>query len=260
MNPNRFSLLSTPVSLIDMKSAIQTVREWIVQEDVGRMVCFSTVHMIMESVKNDRFRKLLSSMDMNCPDGTPLVWAARLRGEKKASRVCGPEFMPAFCQATLDMNLRHFFYGGAPGVAQKVADVLEEQIPGLQVAGTYCPPFGFVDARLDMEIVETINSSNADVVWVCLGCPKQELWMSSHKDKLKANVMLAVGFAFDVVSGQKKRAPAFLRNTGFEWVYRIGQEPRRLWKRYLVYNSLFLYYYMREYVMVHFARTTSVLQ
>ena len=251
MDHKRFPLLATPISSVNMESAIQTVREWIKQKEHGRMVCFSTVHMIMEGLKNEGFRSLLTSMDMNCPDGRPLVWAARLRGYKNTSQVCGPEFMPTFCAETLDMKIRHFFYGGGPGVAQKVAEELKKRMPGLQVAGTYTPPFGPVTPQLDMEITAAINNSNADVVWVCLGCPKQELWMKSHRDKLNASVLLSVGFAFDVVAGVKKRAPKVMRDYGLEWVYRIGQEPRRLWRRYLVYNSLFLYYYLREYGAFH---------
>ena len=246
MTHTRFPLLASPVSSLNMTTAIQTVRNWIERGDQGRMVCFTTVHMIMEGFKNEGFRSLLASMDMNCPDGTPLVWAARLEGDKSISRVCGPEFMPTFCEATLDMKLRHYFYGGAPGVAQQVAMKLKERMPELQVAGVYTPPFGPVDEQLDRQITANINSSEADVVWVCLGCPKQELWMKAHKDKLNAKVLLSVGFAFDVVSGAKKRAPKILQSAGLEWVYRISQEPGRLWKRYLVTNSQFLYHYIRE--------------
>lgn len=251
MSPERFPLLTTPVSSINMRTAIATVRTWIEQKERGRMVCFANVHMIVEGFKNEGFRGLLSSMDMNCPDGKPLVWAARLRGHKATSRVCGPEFLPAFCAATLDLGVRHFFFGGGPGVAQQVADTLEARMPGLQVAGVYTPPFGPVSPELDQEIVATINRARPDVVWVCLGCPKQELWMQAHRDRLEAKVLLAVGFAFDVISGTKKRAPKLLRDAGLEWAYRMGQEPQRLWKRYLVSNTLFLYHSLRESLALH---------
>ncbi len=243
---NRFNLLGTPVACVDMQGAIQTVRGWLQEPDRGRTVTFTNVHMVMEGCKSESFRELIASMDMNCPDGMPLVWAGRHKGIPGIARVCGPEFLPTFCEATADMKVRHFFYGGSDGIAEKTAEMLQKRIPGFQVAGTYCPPFRVLSHDEDEEIVRSINATDPDVVWVCLGCPKQELWMHSHKDRLHAKVLLAVGLAFDVVAGTRKRAPRVLRACGLEWLYRLLQEPGRLWRRYLVYNSLFIYQYLRE--------------
>jgi N-acetylglucosaminyldiphosphoundecaprenol N-acetyl-beta-D-mannosaminyltransferase len=243
---NRFDLLGTPVACVDMPGAIQTVRGWLQEPGRGRTVTFTNVHMVVEGLKSESFRELMGAMDMNCPDGMPLVWAGRRQGNQAMSRVCGPEFMPAFCAASADMKVRHFFYGGSEGVAGKTAEMLQKQIPGLLVAGVYSPPYRALSQDEDDEIVRLINAADPDMVWVCLGCPKQELWVHSHKDRLNAKVLLAVGLAFNVVAGVTKRAPRLLRACGLEWLYRLFQEPRRLWRRYLVYNPFFLYRYLRE--------------
>jgi exopolysaccharide biosynthesis WecB/TagA/CpsF family protein len=151
-----------------------------------------------------------------------------------------------FCEATADMNVRHFFYGGSDGVARKTAEMLQKRIPGFQVAGIYSPPFRALSQDEDEKIVQMINVADPDVIWVCLGCPKQELWMHSHKDRLNAKVLLAVGLAFDVIAGVRKRAPRVMRVCGMEWLYRLFQDPRRLWRRYLVYNTWFIYQSFRE--------------
>jgi N-acetylglucosaminyldiphosphoundecaprenol N-acetyl-beta-D-mannosaminyltransferase len=242
----RFNVLGTPVACVDMPGAIQTVRGWLQDQGGCRTVTFTNVHMVMEGWKSEHFRELIASMDMNCPDGMPLVWTAHREGVQGIDRVSGPDFLPMFCEATADMKVRHFFYGGNEGVAKKTAEMLQKRIPGFQVAGIYSPPFRTLSQAEDEEIIGTINAAHPDVIWVCLGCPKQELWMQSHKDRLNAKVLLAVGLAFNVVAGVTKRAPRLLRACGMEWLYRLCQEPRRLWRRYLVYNTLFLYQSFRE--------------
>jgi len=233
-------VLGTPVCATTMSAAIQQVAEWTKQKRGTRLVTFTNVHMVVESLKNKNFRELLRSTDANFPDGMPMVWLGR-RTNALAERVCGPEFLPRFCEATADMRFRHFFFGGSEGVAEEVAISLRKRIPSIQIAGIYCPPFRPISPEEDEQIVKTINDSCADIVWVCLGCPKQENWIRSHRDRLNASVLLAVGFAFEVVAGRARRAPATFRRGGLEWFYRFCQEPRRLAKRYLMYNGIFLY-------------------
>jgi N-acetylglucosaminyldiphosphoundecaprenol N-acetyl-beta-D-mannosaminyltransferase len=144
------------------------------------------------------------------------------------------------------MNLRHFFYGGAEEVAAKAARMLQRKNPGVQIAGVYSPPFRPLTIEEKQDIVDTINASRADVVWVCLGCPKQEAWIDEFRKKLDVPVLLAVGMAVDIIAGTKKRAPKIMRAFGLEWLYRLCQEPRRLWRRYLIYNSIFLYRLLTE--------------
>lgn len=243
---NQFTVLGTPVACVDMPGAIQTVRSWLQDGERGRTVTFTNVHMVMEGLKSENFRELIASMDMNCPDGMPLVWAGRRKGIQGIARVCGPDFLPMFCEATADLKVRHYFYGGSDGVAKKTAEALQKRIPGLQVAGIYSPPFRVLSQDEDEEIVRSINATEPDVIWVCLGCPKQELWIQSHKERLNAKVLLAVGLAFDVIADVRKRAPRVLQSCGLEWLYRLFQEPGRLWRRYLLYNTLFVYRYLRE--------------
>jgi N-acetylglucosaminyldiphosphoundecaprenol N-acetyl-beta-D-mannosaminyltransferase len=237
----RFSLLDVPIAATSMSLAIQVVRSWIERGDRGRMVTFSNVHMLVEGIKNPEFAKLLKKSDMNCPDGMPLVWLGRYRVGKSVQRVSGPDFLPAFCAATADMNLRHFFYGGADGVAEKAAAELQRRYPQSLIAGFYAPPFRSLTDEENEEVIRTINAARPDVVWVCLGCPKQEIWIDDIRGKLDVPVLLAVGLAVDILAGTRKRAPRILRNLGLEWFYRLCHEPLRLWKRYLVSNCIFLY-------------------
>jgi N-acetylglucosaminyldiphosphoundecaprenol N-acetyl-beta-D-mannosaminyltransferase len=241
-----FSLLGVPIAAATMLTAIGTVSAWIESRERGKMVTFTNAHMLVEACKNPAFCQILNQSDLNCPDGMPLVWFGRRRGNAEIRRVCGPEFMPAFCETTAEKGWRHFFYGGAEGVAERAAVMLQRKAPGMEIAGTYCPPFRPLTLEEDEEIIHLINSSKPDVIWVGLGCPKQENWIAQHRNRLDASVCLAVGLAFDIAAGLRKRAPAVVRTAGMEWFYRLCQEPRRLWKRYLLYNGIFLYYALTE--------------
>ncbi len=243
---SNFALLGVPVAATNLSSAIARVRSWIENGDRGRTVTFATVHMLVEGIRNPGMVRLLARTDMNCPDGMPLVWYGRRRAAAPVERVCGPDFLPAFCAATADMNLRHYFYGGAEGIAEKAAAELQRIHPGVQIAGTFSPPFRALSADEKDEIARTINAARPHVVWVSLGCPKQELWIDEFRSRLDAPVLLAVGLALDIAAGAKGRAPAPLRSLGLEWLFRLCQEPRRLWRRYLVYNSIFLYHVLAE--------------
>jgi N-acetylglucosaminyldiphosphoundecaprenol N-acetyl-beta-D-mannosaminyltransferase len=243
---SRFPILGIPVAATDLSAAIKTVRTWIEHGDRGRVVTFTTAHMLVEGLRNPSFFALLQKTDMNCPDGRPVVWYGRNRAAVQVEQVCGPEFLPAFCAATVDLRLRHFFYGGAEGVAGKAADELKRAHPAIEIAGVISPPFRALTPEEKDEIVRAINAAKPDVVWVCLGCPKQETWIEEFRGKLDVPVLLAVGLAVDILAGAKDRAPARLRTMGLEWFYRLCQEPRRLWRRYLIDNSIFLYYMLAE--------------
>jgi N-acetylglucosaminyldiphosphoundecaprenol N-acetyl-beta-D-mannosaminyltransferase len=242
----RFRLLGAPIAGTNLPSAIQAVISWIQRGDRGRTVTFSNVHVLVEGVRNPKFSKMLRESDLNFPDGMPLVWCGRKKVGKNVRRVSGPDFLPAFCAATAHMNLRHFFYGGRDGVAAKAAEELQKKNPGMCVAGHYSPPFRPLTREEDEEIVRSINATRPDVVWVSLGCPKQEIWVDEHRNSLDVPVLLAVGLALDIAAGSKSRAPHLLRKYGMEWAYRLFQEPRRLWKRYVLYNSIFLFRLMLE--------------
>jgi N-acetylglucosaminyldiphosphoundecaprenol N-acetyl-beta-D-mannosaminyltransferase len=222
-----------------LSDAVALVSCWASAKNRTRLITFSTAHMISEGSLHESFRSIHASMDLNCMDGMPLVWMARLL-TGTGSRCCGPDFMPEFCARTAKLGLRHFFLGGADGTAERVAIELKRRSPELRIAGWFTPPFRAMTKEEDAQCIDFINSSNADLVWVCLGCPKQERWLNEHRDRLNPTVVLAVGLAFDTVAGNMRRAPAPLRNMGLEWAYRLCTEPRRLAKRYFISNSIFL--------------------
>jgi N-acetylglucosaminyldiphosphoundecaprenol N-acetyl-beta-D-mannosaminyltransferase len=223
-----------------MREVITQVNNWAKHSDRTRIVSFTNVHMIVEAALRPAFKKILNGMDLNCPDGAPIFWLVSRNAGTKASKISGPEFMPRFCEQSVELGLRHFLYGGGPNVAKDASATLFERYPGIQIVGSYCPPFHKLNDEEQAEVVATINSSGADVVWVCLGCPKQEIWMHEMRDRLDAKVLLAVGQAFDILAGRTHRAPEFMSRNGVEWLYRLAKNPRRLWKRYLVTNLLFL--------------------
>jgi N-acetylglucosaminyldiphosphoundecaprenol N-acetyl-beta-D-mannosaminyltransferase len=190
------------------------------------------MHGISEARRDPYFRKILSVADLVVPDGMPLVWMARLRGIGLPRRVYGPELMETFCRQT-GARYRHFFYGGAPGVAQRLAQSLEGRF-GITVAGAYTPPFRALTPLEETELAGRLHAAAPDVLWVGLGTPKQERWMYEHCHKFAVPVMLGVGAAFDLNCGRLRRAPAPMRENGLEWLFRLCMEPRRLWRRYLV--------------------------
>jgi N-acetylglucosaminyldiphosphoundecaprenol N-acetyl-beta-D-mannosaminyltransferase len=184
---------------------------------------------------------VLDSADLCVPDGMPLVWIGRSRGYPLKRRVYGPDLLLEFCRETNTKGYRHFFYGGGPDVPEALAAKLKAQFPLLEVAGVYSPPFRPLTPEEDARAVELINRSAADVLWVGLGCPKQEYWMYEHRDQLRVPVLVGVGQAFDVHAGRLRQAPVWMREHGLEWLFRLMSEPRRLWKRYLIYNSQFIF-------------------
>lgn len=168
---------------------------------------------------------------MTLPDSVGVILAANLLGYKNYGRVTGPTLMLRLCDWGRKYGYRHYFYGGAEGVADKLSEKLSQVFPGLQTAGTYCPPFGPFSEQEDNTIVEQVNRAKPDIVWVGLGAPGQEKWMAQHYGKISATAMIGVGAAFDFHSGSVKWAPARMRRLGLEWAYRLAQEPKRLWRR-----------------------------
>lgn len=243
-----FEVLGVNVDLVQIPEVIAQVQKWIEDGHSGHYVTFSNVHAIMEAYHDSAFREVLSKASIVCPDGMPLVWLSRLRGFGLRRRVYGPDFMRDFIQATQDKDHSHFFYGGAPGIAEQLSTKLREHFPRLRVAGMYSPSFRALSATERDEIVGMINQSHTDVLWVALGCPKQEQWMYEHRELLNVPVMLGVGQAFDIYAGTLQQAPRWIRESGFEWLFRLCLEPRRLWRRYLVHNTGFLIAIVREFV------------
>jgi N-acetylglucosaminyldiphosphoundecaprenol N-acetyl-beta-D-mannosaminyltransferase len=234
-----FRVLGVRVDAVHISDVVAQMEFWIRQPCGSRFIAVTGMHGVMEAQKDSSFMEVLAGADLVVPDGMPLVWLSRLRGRSLRRRVYGPELMLAFSEQTAHRGYRHFFYGGAPGVPERLAEVLQTRFPGLQIAGTYSPPFRSLTTDEDAQIMEMIRRASPHVLWVGLSTPKQERWMYKHRDRLDVPVMVGVGAAFDINSGRVNQAPAWMRENGLEWFFRLMQEPRRLWRRYLVYGSEF---------------------
>jgi N-acetylglucosaminyldiphosphoundecaprenol N-acetyl-beta-D-mannosaminyltransferase len=236
----RVNVLGVGVSAINMAQALETIEGWISRGD-RRYVCVSGVHGIMESQADPVLRDIHNSAGLVTPDGMPLVWLSRMYGHEHVERVYGPDLMLALCARSESRGYRHFLYGGAGGVPVLLTARLRQRFPRLNIVGSYSPPFRPLSEEEDAEVVRMMNESGADIVWVGLSTPKQERWMREHVGRLDAAVLIGVGAAFDFHAGVKKQAPRWMQRNGLEWLFRLGSEPRRLWKRYLVNNPRFIY-------------------
>jgi N-acetylglucosaminyldiphosphoundecaprenol N-acetyl-beta-D-mannosaminyltransferase len=240
MEPKRTNILGVGVSAIDMPLALAQLAQWI-QEDSRHYVCVTGVHTVTESQRDKRLRQVINAAGMVTPDGMPLVWVSHWLGQKQVRRVYGPDLLLAACQQSLQYGWSHYFYGGGEGTAEKLVTRLCSQFPGLKIAGFACPPFRAMTAEEDQAAVNRINASEADILWVGLGAPKQEYWMADHLGRINVPAMIGVGAAFDFHAGIKKQAPLWMQRSGLEWLFRLASEPRRLWKRYLINNPLFIW-------------------
>ena len=227
----RTDILGVGISAIDLEQAVTTMERWI-GERSRNYVCVTGVHGVMESRRDPRLRAIHNDAGMVTPDGMPLVWLSRLYGESRTKRVYGPDLMREFTRVSALRGYRQFYYGGAPGVADMLSETLTAAHSGLAVAGTLCPPFRELTPEEDRTVVDSINAARPDVLWVGLSTPKQELWMASHLGRIEAPVMVGVGAAFDFLAGTKRQAPLWMQRNGLEWLFRLGSEPRRLWRRY----------------------------
>jgi len=235
----RVNILGVGVNAINMTTALEVIEGWIVRQE-PHYVCVTGVHGVMESQRDEGLRHIHNRAGLVTPDGMPLVWLSRLKGFRHVGRVYGPDLMLALCERSVAQGYRHFFYGGAEGVPEQLATVLQNRFPGLQVVGTFSPPFRPLTPEEDREVVRMINEANPDIVWVGLSTPKQERWMAEHIDRLTAPVLIGVGAAFDFHTGRKPQAPRWMQRSGLEWLFRLLTEPRRLWRRYLINNPLFI--------------------
>ena len=238
--PSRANILGVGVSVINMDDAIGQCDE-LIRSDGRGYVCATDVHSVTEALSDPTFRDILNSSFMTTPDGMPLVWMGRLHGHARMRRVYGPDFMLEMCRFSVQRGYRHFFYGGKPGIADRLSARLIALLPGLNVVGTYTPPFRPLNSVEEQELTALVEQAKPDVVWVGLGSPKQERFMAQYSGKLECRLMVGVGAAFDFHSGAVKEAPRWMRNSGFQWLHRLVQEPQRLWRRYLICIPEFLW-------------------
>ena len=222
----------------------------------GGFVCVANVHMLVEARLRWEFREVLDSALLVTPDGMPLVWMLRRNGWPGQERVAGMDLLPAICDRAADVGVPVFFLGATDEVLESMRDRLAHEVPGLKVAGMHAPPFRPLTDSEDHDLVDRINRSGARLLLVALGCPKQEQWMYDHRNRIRP-IMVGLGAAFGVYAGMQRRAPVAMQRSGLEWLFRLAQEPKRLWKRYLVTNTRFLAYIIEEEVQALLARTRS---
>jgi N-acetylglucosaminyldiphosphoundecaprenol N-acetyl-beta-D-mannosaminyltransferase len=234
-----FRVLGVQVNAIQIRDVVAQMERWISDRNGSHFVAVTGMHGVTEAQHELSFKDILNSADLVVPDGMPLLWRGRWEGYALTHRVSGSELMEVFCRLTGDLY-RHFLYGGAPGVPEHLAEVLTRQY-GTRVVGTYSPPFRSLTEREKQDVAARIEATNADVLWVGLSTPKQERWMAEYRERLRVPVMLGVGAAFDFHTGRVKRAPSWMRENGLEWLFRLLMEPRRLWRRYLIGGSQFVW-------------------
>jgi N-acetylglucosaminyldiphosphoundecaprenol N-acetyl-beta-D-mannosaminyltransferase len=237
----RFSILGVTFDALQIPDVIVQMGQWIARREGYRYIAVAGMHGIIEARHRAEFRQAIADADLVVADGMPVIWLGRLRGHSLSRRVYGPELMLWFCKETALAGCRHYLLGGAPGVPEQLAASLDKSCPGITIVGMRSPPFRPVTAEEDAAIVENINRAAPDVLWVGLGTPKQEMWMHQHRGKLRVPVMIGVGAAFDFLSSKKRQAPIWMRERGLEWLFRLVQEPQRLWKRYLVGGAEFIF-------------------
>lgn len=236
---NRVNVLGVGISAINLQSALAEVADAIRDRRKG-YICVTGVHGVMEAQTDEGFRTILNKAFLCTPDGMPMVWVGKIRGQSDMRRVYGPDLMLDICAWSQANACRHFFFGGAPGVAEQLAGKLKEQFPKLEVVGTFTPPFRRLNPDEEIELCEKVRAARPDIFWVGLSTPKQEKFMAEYLPKLDATLMIGVGAAFDFLSGRVKQAPRWMQRTGLEWFYRLCSEPRRLAGRYFKNNPVFV--------------------
>jgi N-acetylglucosaminyldiphosphoundecaprenol N-acetyl-beta-D-mannosaminyltransferase len=235
----RVNVLGVGVSALNLEAATRRIVRALESQTKG-YICVTGVHGVSEAQSDKAFREILNRAFLNTPDGMPMVWMGRLQGFNEIGRVYGPDLMLRVCEISASRRFTHFFYGSAPGVGEELKSRLEKQFPGLSIVGTYSPPFRALTTDEEEQLRAKLARLRPDIVWVGLSTPKQEKFMAEHWDKLDATLFIGVGAAFDFHSGRVRQAPRWMQRCGLEWLFRLGCEPRRLWKRYLKNNPLFI--------------------
>lgn len=238
--PDRLNVLGVGVSATNLDEATDYVIRAALSGPRAGYVCVTGVHGVSEAQRDRRFRDILNNALLNTPDGMPMSWIGWSQGRRRMDRVYGPDLMLAVSDRGREHGLRHYYFGGREGVADRLAERMSRRFPGLDVVGTHCPPFrAMTDVELDA-LRRDVEAAAPHCLWVGLSTPKQERAASAFARDLDAHVILSVGAAFDFHAGLIPQAPRWMQRAGLEWLFRLIQEPRRLWKRYLINNPLFL--------------------
>jgi N-acetylglucosaminyldiphosphoundecaprenol N-acetyl-beta-D-mannosaminyltransferase len=246
----KLNLLSLSVSTGSYKDITENILE-LAQTRTSSYTCVANVHMLVEAYRDKEFADIVNNADIITPDGKPITWGLRLMHHHDQARVAGMDLLPSLLSGAVDKHVSVYFLGGTERMLERTRLFAEEKCPDLKIAGTFSPPFRTLTNTETEDIVQDINNSGAGLVLVAMGCPKQEKWMASMKGRVHAS-MVGIGGALPVMIGQQKRAPVWMQNAGLEWAYRLGQEPRRLFKRYAITNTIFIWLLARQYLALKF--------
>jgi len=245
-----YDVIGCDIAALTMQEMVDTVLTR-VQSKQGGYVCFTNVHVSVMTHDDAELKQIINSSFLSVPDGKPLYWVGKLKGLSNIEQIPGPDFFPRLLQTETPIPLRHYFYGGKQEVLDKLISNIKVNYPNVDIVGAYSPPFReLTETEIEAELMN-IRASNADVVWVGLGAPKQEKWMAKHSEALKPAVLFGVGAAFDFHAGTVQRAPRWAQKLGLEWLHRLLSEPRRLWKRYFYTNTMFVVYLIRDMLFSH---------
>lgn len=236
---NTIPLLGTNIHPTSYKLIIEEVGNW-TKENLSKMICIGNVHMIMEAVDDPKFRSMINGADILTPDGMPLVWYLRKNGFNDQQRVYGPTLMTHLFDYANQAGISIGFFGSTPKTIEEIKRKINLIFPSINLNYLFSPPFRKMSVKENESIANDINDAKIDILFVGLGCPKQEIWMASQLGKINAT-MIGVGAAFDFYAGNISQAPNWMQKIGMEWFYRLLKEPRRLWRRYLILNARFLY-------------------
>jgi len=233
------NVLGSHIDASSWEDTISKICSWALKHE-SRYVALCNVHSVVTALLDNNHRSNLNAADMATPDGMPIAWSMRKMGFPTQQRINGPDLMWCYCDKAEKTGQKIFFYGSTNNVLTILKERLRTSFPELQIAGMYSPPFRELTATENAEVVERLNNSGANVIFIGLGCPRQERWMFEQRGKVNA-VMIGVGAAFNYHAGTTKRAPKWMQNAGLEWLHRLASDPRRLWKRYFVTNSIFIF-------------------
>ena len=255
-NDSTHHILCVDFHLISYEDVFSTILDWR-KNSKQHYIALTPPYSVLMCYRDNALKKATKNASLTLPDGVGIILSAIILRYSHHGRVTGPSLMLKLCDFGRSEKLKHFFYGSTPDVINKLTEKLMHQYPELDIVGSCCPPFHEPSLTEDIEIVRQINEAEPDIVWVGLGSPKQEKWMAEHINRIKATVMIGVGAAFDFHSGHKKWAPAWMRKLGFEWAYRLAQEPRRMWQRN-VGSFVFLVKILHQRVRGSYARRSAI--
>ena len=242
---HKLNLLSLNITTGSYETITKSILE-LAKERISSYTCVANVHMLIEAHNDVEFANVINQADITTADGKPITWALRKMYHVEQERVAGMDLLPSLICGAAEMKIPVYFLGGTEDTLDKTRSYAAENCKNLQIAGTCSPPFRTLSAAEEQDIIDDINASGAGLVLVAMGCPKQERWMSAMKGRIQAS-MVGIGGALPVMIGQKKRAPVWMQNAGLEWVYRLAQEPHRLFRRYAITNTTFIWLLARQY-------------